>query len=58
MNKNQLKELIKEMFKNDEIELFVKIDSYPYEKRVITTVEILIDNEVVASDADTAYLED
>ena len=58
MNKEQVKEIVKEMFKNGEIKICIENRGDRYEKTVTTTVEIYINGECVASDWDRAYLND
>lgn len=56
MNKEQVKEVVKEMFKNGDIKICIENRGDRYEKTVTTTVEIFVNGEFVASDSDIAYL--
>ena len=48
MIKEQVKEAVKEMFKNNEIEIRIESDGSLYSKTIVTIVDILIDNELVS----------
>lgn len=58
MNKEHIKEVIREMFKSGEINIYVTNIGDSYEKSVETTIEVYIGEEKVSSDTSTAYFTD
>ena len=55
--KGQIQEIVKNMFKNGDISIYIDSEGDTYEKSVTTKVEVWIDGECVQSERDTAYLE-
>ena len=57
MSKEQIKEMIKELFKQGEIQVFVNNELNPLDKEIETKVEVWIDNECVSSSSDSVFLD-
>lgn len=56
--KEQVLEIIKELFKNGDIKVYVTNEGDSYYKTVTTTVEICIEGELLSTESSTAYLAD
>lgn len=57
MDKNLIKEVIKEMFKNNEINIYVANTSDSFDKSITTEIQVYINGEEVQVNNDTTYLE-
>lgn len=56
--KGQLKEMIKELFKDGDIDIYVTNEGDSYFKTVTTTIEVYVGGESVYTDSSTAHLGD
>lgn len=56
MTESQLKEMLKKLLSDGEIDIRVECDFNSYSNTVETTVDVIIDREVITSSTDKAYL--
>lgn len=58
MTKEQVKEIIKEMIKNEEIKIYVNNQSDNFNEVLTTEIQVWVDGDCVQEHKDTVYLSD